>query len=80
MEKILVMNPGSTSTKIAVYQDEINYAHGWMIDARLFDKIDEGDWRKTTWIDPEDAGASNAFIIYFSSFFFRLYSFIASLI
>ena len=22
MEKILVMNPGSTSTKIAVYQDE----------------------------------------------------------
>lgn len=51
---------------IAVYQDEINYAHGWMIDARLFDKIDEGDWRKTTWIDPEDAGASNAFITKYS--------------
>ena len=37
-----------------------------MIDARLFDKIDEGDWRKTTWIDPEDAGASNAFITKYS--------------
>lgn len=25
-----------------------------MIDARLFDKIGKGDWRKTTWIDPDD--------------------------
>lgn len=27
-----------------------------MIDRRLYDQIDENDWRKTTWIDPSDAG------------------------
>lgn len=27
-----------------------------MIDAALYNKIDENDWRKVTWIDPEDQG------------------------
>lgn len=27
-----------------------------MIDARLFSKIEDADWRKSTWIDPKDAG------------------------
>ncbi len=27
-----------------------------MIDAALYDKIDKNDWRKVTWIDPEDQG------------------------
>ena len=27
-----------------------------MIDKRLYDKIDDNDWRKVTWIDPADAG------------------------
>ena len=27
-----------------------------MIDKRLYDKIDDDDWRKVTWIDPADAG------------------------
>ena len=27
-----------------------------MIDKRLYDKIDDADWRKVTWIDPADAG------------------------
>lgn len=28
-----------------------------MIDKRLYDQIDDNDWRKVTWIDPADAGA-----------------------
>lgn len=28
-----------------------------MIDKRLYDQIEENDWRKVTWIDPADAGA-----------------------
>lgn len=27
-----------------------------MIDKRLYDRIDDNDWRKVTWIDPADAG------------------------
>ncbi len=27
-----------------------------MIDKRLFDQIDDNDWRKVTWISPDDAG------------------------
>lgn len=27
-----------------------------MIDKNLYDKIDDNDWRKVTWIDPADAG------------------------
>ncbi|NDV83478.1 RagB/SusD family nutrient uptake outer membrane protein [Bacteroides sp. 51] len=27
-----------------------------MIDKRLYDQIDDDDWRKVTWIDPDDAG------------------------
>src|SRR5690625_63748 len=27
-----------------------------MIDKNLYDQIDDEDWRKVTWIDPEDAG------------------------
>lgn len=27
-----------------------------MIDKNLYDKIDDSDWRKVTWIDPADAG------------------------
>ena len=27
-----------------------------MIDKRLYDKIDNADWRKATWVDPDDAG------------------------
>jgi hypothetical protein len=27
-----------------------------MIDKNLYDKIDDSDWRKATWIDPADAG------------------------
>lgn len=32
-----------------------------MIDARLFDEIDPNDWRRATWIDPDDAGSNTAF-------------------
>lgn len=32
-----------------------------MIDARLYDKIADSDWRKATWIDPKDAGKQSAF-------------------
>lgn len=32
-----------------------------MIDASLYMKIGDGDWRKRTWIDPEDAGKTTAY-------------------
>lgn len=32
-----------------------------MIDRRLYDKIPDADWRKTTWIDPSDVGDQEAF-------------------
>lgn len=32
-----------------------------MIDARLFSQISDSDWRKTTWIAPEDVADPNAF-------------------
>lgn len=32
-----------------------------MIDARLFTTIPDGDWRKTTWIDPSDVADETAF-------------------
>lgn len=35
-----------------------------MIDASLFSKIKDGDWRKKTWIDPADAGKASAYSKY----------------
>lgn len=32
-----------------------------MIETRLFEKIPDSDWRKTTWIDPADAANENAY-------------------
>ena len=32
-----------------------------MIDARLFSGIDDCDWRRDTWIDPDEAGSLNAY-------------------
>lgn len=32
-----------------------------MIDRRLYETIPDADWRKTTWIDPADAGKEKAF-------------------
>ena len=32
---------------------DAGYGASRMIDARLFDKIPDSDWRKTTWIDPK---------------------------
>lgn len=32
-----------------------------MIDARLYAKISESDWRKHTWIDPDDAGKESSY-------------------
>lgn len=37
------------------------YGASRMIDARLFSTIADNDWRKTTWIAPEDATDLNAF-------------------
>jgi len=37
------------------------YGAARMIDARLFDQIRDGDWRKTTWIAPDDVGNQSAF-------------------
>lgn len=35
------------------------YAGGYRcISKRLYDRIHDGDWRKTSWIDPADAGAT----------------------
>lgn len=40
-----------------------DYSYGAyrMIDARLFASIPDGDWRKTTWIAPEDVADENAY-------------------
>lgn len=38
----------------------MQYNAGRMIDARLYSTIDDNDWRKHTWIDPNDAGNTNA--------------------
>ncbi len=32
-----------------------------MIDARLYESIPDADWRKTTWIDPDDVGSYEAY-------------------
>lgn len=32
-----------------------------MIESRLFDQIPDSDWRKTTWIAPDDEGSESAF-------------------
>ncbi len=37
------------------------YGASRMIDASLFDKIPDADWRKTTWIDPADEGDEQAY-------------------
>lgn len=37
------------------------YAAYRMIDRRLFETISDADWRKTTWIDPEDVADESAF-------------------
>ncbi|MBO7729752.1 MAG: butyrate kinase [Lachnospiraceae bacterium] len=56
MEKILVMNPGSTSTKIAVYEDEKalfveNIAHTTEELAQFDEITDQFEFRKNTIID-----------------------------
>lgn len=38
-----------------------NYGCYRMIDSRLYGKISDGDWRKTTWIDPDDVGDQTAY-------------------
>lgn len=43
---------GVCSTEYSAYR---------MIDSRLFATIPDADWRKTTWIDPADAGDETAF-------------------
>jgi len=35
-----------------------------MIDANLYTKIQDGDWRKSTWIAPSDAGKASAYSKY----------------
>lgn len=40
-------NPGVCIDKYKAYR---------LIDASLYNKIDDADWRKSTWIDPADAG------------------------
>ena len=35
-----------------------------MIDAALYKKIGSGDWRKNTWISPDDAGKASAYTKY----------------
>ncbi len=35
-----------------------------MIDASLYAQIKDGDWRKRTWIDPDDAGKAEAYSKY----------------
>ena len=40
---------------------DAGYGASRMIDARLFDKIPDSDWRKTTWIDPNDVGNQQAY-------------------
>ena len=59
MEKILVMNPGSTSTKIAVYEDEKalfveNIAHSTEELAQFDEITDQFEFRKNTIIDAMD--------------------------
>jgi len=39
----------------------LDYSKGRMIDARLFATIEKSDWRRATWIAPEDAGKQSAF-------------------
>lgn len=39
----------------------INYQATFMIDARLYGEISKGDWRRYTWIAPEDAGSEEAY-------------------
>ena len=43
------------------------YSGGRMIDADLWTKIADGDWRKLTWIDPDDAGSQQAYDEKYSS-------------
>lgn len=38
----------------------LDYSCYRMIDARLFDKIDLGDWRRDTWISPDFAGMADS--------------------
>lgn len=40
---------------------DISYNAGRMIDAALFSKIPDSDWRKTTWIDPLDMLSTDAY-------------------
>lgn len=46
-----------TSWGIANYR----YGSGRCIDARLFSRIPDSDWRKLTWIDPADVNSESAF-------------------
>lgn len=39
----------------------IDYAAYRMIDARLYSEMDKNDWRRDTWIDPNDVANENAF-------------------
>lgn len=47
---------GNASTEYTRGYGRSQYHCYRMIDAALYDKIDENDWRKITWIDPEDQG------------------------
>lgn len=38
-----------------------DYSCGRQIDARLFSTVEKSDWRRTTWIDPSEAGSLAAF-------------------
>lgn len=39
----------------------IDYAAYHMIDARLYSEMDKNDWRRDTWIDPNDVANESAF-------------------
>ena len=49
----------SPEATYGVSSSDYNSYH--MIDARLFAKISDGDWRKTTWIAPDDVANEKAF-------------------
>lgn len=71
----IVISPDNGLAKTLTYQSMVSYLspeanYGVasstykayrMIDARLFKEMDKNDWRRDTWIDPEDVGSKSAF-------------------